>query len=585
MKALPPRSKPAARTAWRMLLLAAALPLAGAPGPARAVDAPGEEPVYLYTATRGDTLIGVGRRLLADPSRWPELAKANALINPNRIGTGIELRIPLRLMRSTSVAATLVSVTGQAQGAAPGALQAGQPVPEGSPVSTGPDGHVTIRLVDGTLLRLRPDSRLQLRESRELKDAGVVRSGARLDRGRVEVEATPARPGRAGFSIDTPQGVLGVRGTEFRVAVETAEAAEAPETTTAAAGTAGAGSAPPAPRSATYGEVLSGVVAMDGRSGSSQRVGAGYGSVVDAGGRVAAPVALLPAPDTSGLPTLQERLLMRFPLPAMAGATRYRGQVASDSRFDRVLADLTSRTPELRFADLPDGDYVLRVRAIDSLGLEGLDADHRFRLKARPEAPLPAAPQPRAIRVGSRADFSWAANAEADHYRLQLAAAPDFKAPLRDLGDLRQLATQMDGLQPGVYHWRLASVRADGDQGPWGDPRSFELRPPPPAPKPPAVGDDSVAFAWEASPGQTFEFQVARDAAFSVLVLQRRLTQPGITLPLPGTGRFYVRLRTTDPDGFVGPYATAQYFDVPNCLRDGSGACVRAGEDTLQLTP
>jgi predicted phage tail protein len=225
---------------------------------------------------------------------------------------------------------------------------------------------------------------------------------------------------------------------------------------------------------------------------------------------------LLPQPDTAALPALQERVLVRFTLPVLAGAARYRAQLADQAdgaHFDRVLAELTSASPELRFQDLPDGDYVLRVRAIDGLGLEGRDADHRFRLKARPEAPLPAAPQPGAVTVGSRADFSWAASAEAARYRLQLAATPDFKAPLRDVADLRATATQLEGLQPGTYHWRLASLRADGDPGPWGDARRFEvLAPPPPRPPP------------EQAP-------------------------------------------------------------APACLRNGSGACVRAGETTLNLVP
>ena len=67
--------------------------------------------------------------------------------------------------------------------------------------------------------------------------------------------------------------------------------------------------------------------------------------------------------------------------------------------------------------------------------------------------------------------------------------------------------------------------------------------------------------------------------------LDTKLDQPGIEVPLPGTGRFYVRLRATDADGFVGPYTAAQYFDVPNCLRDSSGGCVRSGEQTLNLGP
>jgi hypothetical protein len=374
-----------ARRAWGGLAVAATLALAfpALQAADTAAADPASEPVYLYTATQGDTLIGLGKRLLTDPARWPELAQANTLINPNRIGTGAQLRIPLRLMRSTPVPATLVSVTGRVQGGgagAAGALQTGQTVPEGGTVSTGPDGHVSIRLVDGTLLRLRPDSRLQLRESRELKDVGAVRSGARLERGRVEVEAAKAKPGRAGFTIDTPQGVLGVRGTEFRVAV------------------VGEVGADPAQPPATRGEVLGGVVAVEGRAGV-ERVTAGFGSIVDASGRVTPPVALLPPPDTRALPALQERLPLRFALTPVAGAARYRAQLASgadEGRFERVLAELTSASPELLFADLretalPDGDYVIRLRAIDSLGLEGRDADHRFRLQVRPEPP-PAPP-------------------------------------------------------------------------------------------------------------------------------------------------------------------------------------------------
>jgi hypothetical protein len=549
--------KPAVALARRALaLLAVACALLA--GPASAAGVTPAEPVHEITTVRGDTLIGLGRRFLVNPAAWPELARANALRDPNRIATGTVLRVPLRLMRTEAVSATLVNVVGQASTGG-SALQRGQTVPEGGLVATGSDGHVTIRLVDGTLLRLRPDSRLLVRESRRVPDAGAVRSGARLQQGRVEVEAAPVPAGRPGFTIDTPQGVLGVRGTEFRVLVDL-------------------------PLNLTRGEVLGGSVAFDGARGA-ERVGAGYGSVIGGDGQVAAPVRLLPRPDTTALPALQERLLMRFALPPQPGAAAWRGQIARDAAFEQVVADLTSATPELRFAELPDGDYFLRVRAIDGRGLEGQDTDHPFRLKARPEAPLPQNPPPRAVSFGGRVDFAWAANAEAASYRLRLSTDPGFKTVYRDLTDLRDLATTLEGLPPGTWHWQLASRRADGDQGPWGEVRSFELRPLPPAPRPPAVGDQGVSFSWEGAPGQTFEFQVARDAAFTNLVLERKLQTPGIELPLPGTGRFYVRLRAIDPDGFVGPYTTPQYFEVPNCLRDGGGACVRSGEQTLNLGP
>lgn len=520
------------------------------------------EPAFVLTTVAGDTLIGLGRRYLVDPARWPEVARANALPNPNRIAVGTALRIPLRLMHIETVPATVLSVTGDVRSGAL-AVQVGQPVDEGSVLDTGTEGHVSVRLVDGTLLRLRPDSRLLLPESRRVRGTSAVQTRARIDKGRVEIEATPAPAGRPGFRIDTPQGVLGVRGTEFRVGVDTAQ-------------------------QRVRGEVLAGTVAFSGSVGAEQSVGAGQGAVIDSAGRVAAPVPLLAAPDLAALPVLQERLLMRFALPAQAGAAAYRGQIARDAGFDQVVADLMSPGPELRFAELPDGNYVLRARAIDAQGLEGRDADHRFRLKARPEPPLPSAPPPRAVIIGDRIDFSWAANAEAARYRLRLATDPGFKTIVRDIGNLSSMSGTLEGLAPGVYHWQLASVRADGDQGPWGDARSLELRPPPPpppTPKPPQVSDSGVSFDWDGRPGQTFEFQVARDAAFAVLVLERKLDQPGIKLELPGTGRFHVRLRAIDPDGFVGPYSTAQHFDVPNCVRAGSGGCVRAGSSTLDIGP
>jgi hypothetical protein len=412
--------------------------------------------------------------------------------------------------------------------------------------------------VDGTLLRLRPGSVLQLRESQRVRGADAVRSGARLERGRVEVEAAPAPAGRPGFNIDTPQGVLGVRGTEFRVASD-------PEL------------------HLTRGEVLGGAVAFAGAAPGSpqERVQAGFGAVIGAAGGVTPPVPLLARPDLSALEVLQERLLVRFPLPAQAGAAAYRGQVARDASFDIVVADLSSATPELRFADLPDGDYVLRVRAIDGQGLEGRDADLRFKLKARPEAPFPSAPAPRAVLFGGRVEFAWTANEEAKTYRLQLASDPGFQ----DMADLAALTRSVDALAPGTYHWRLASIRADGDRGPWGTARSFEMRPLPPAPKPPVVGDKAISFAWEASPGQSFNFQVARDTRFASPLIDRELSEPAIELPLPGTGVFWVRLRARDPDGFVGPYTTPQRFDLPNCLRLGDGGCVRAGNDPLLIAP
>lgn len=533
------------------LALAALFTCAGVAAPAWA-QAPAE---HVHVAEQGDTLIGLGRRLLADPRRWRDVARLNRLVDPDRIPVGARLRFPLAWMRTEPRPATLLGTVGSVQ--APARLD------EGSEVVTGVDGHAVIRLVDGTLLRLRPGSRLGLTESRVVPDTAVTRAKARLGTGRVEVEAAPAARGEPGFRIDTPQGVLGVRGTAFRVASD-AEAAR------------------------TRGEVLEGTVAVaavDGARGAEQRVGAGFGTVVDAAGTVAAPVPLLPPPELSTLPRLHERVLLRLPLTRTAGVLAWRAQVAADPAFDLVLADLQVSGDELRIAGLPDGDYRLRVRGIDARGLEGQDADLAFRLKARPEPPLPSQPAPGTRAFGGRIEFAWAANEEAGSYRLQLSSEPTFAAPLRELDDLRGGGAVLEGLPPGSYHWRVRSVRPDGDLGPWGDPGRFELRPEPPSPPKAAVGDQTVRFDWQGLPGQRFDFQVARDAAFATLLIERRQAETFIEVPRPGHGRYWVRLRAIDPDGFVGPFGGVQYFEVPHCLRDGGGGCVRVSGEPVVTAP
>ncbi|MDE2457232.1 MAG: FecR domain-containing protein [Burkholderiales bacterium] len=519
------------------------------------------DPAWVYSAEPGDTLIGLGQRLLADPSSWREVARESSLRNPNRIAVGTSLRIPLRLLRSEPAPASLLSATGDVHAGAK-ALHAGDPLAEGSVVETGADGQATVKLVDGTVLRLRSAGRLDLSESRRLRELDATRSGVKLEQGRVEIKAAPAHAGLPGFEIRTPQGVLGVRGTEFRVETEGA-------------------------RGVTRGEVLGGVVAFDGEAAGSpgQRVGAGHGTVISAAGTVAPAVALLAPPDTRSLPSLEDRILVRFALTPVEGAVAYRGQVARDASFDQLVAEVSSASPELRIAGLPDGSYFLRVSAVDAAGLQGEDAIHRFTLKARPEAPMPSAPAPRAVLFGDRVELAWAGNDQARSYRLQLAGRAGFDAPLKDLSGLDGQRVSLEGLAPGTYRWRLASTAAGDDKGPWGAERSFELRPLPKNPPPPVVGDRAVDFSWEGRPGQTFEFQVARNERFAPTVFERVLDQPKIELPLPGVGRFYVRLRARDPDGFVGPYTAAQHFDVPNCVRSSGGGCVHHDGAPLILSP
>ena len=534
--------------AWGRALQLAAIGLTMA---AAAVSA--GEPVFTHVVTREETLIALSRRLLADPRQWPQLQQHNRIADARRVPVGTVLKIPVRLLATEPVPARVLSASGEVSGPQGVAVAAGQALPQGARLQAGDGGQATLQLVDGTVLRLRAGSTVQVETSRRLPGSGGALSGVKVEDGQVEVQAQKrSGAGAPGFQISTPQGLLGVRGTEFRVSVD-------------------------ARAETTRNEVLEGQVMTEGRDGRAGRsVAAGFGVVVDRSGTVTPPVRLLAPPDVSAWPALQERVLVRFPIRPQPAVVAYRAQVAAaaDPAFERVLQDVRSTGAELRLVDLPDGDYRIRVRAEDAQGLQGRDALHLFTLKARPEPPLPAGPGPKAVVSGARLDLAWASVDEARSYRLQLARDEAMREPIQDQRTLAGTAWSVDALAPGVYFWRLASERSATDQGPFGPVQRVELRALPAPLPPPRVGEDSLKLAWEGLPGQTFEVEFARSADFAVLELTRRTEQSALELRLPGTGRYWVRMRARDPDGFVGPYTAPQAFTVPNCLRDGQQRCV-----------
>ncbi|MCU0949693.1 MAG: FecR domain-containing protein [Burkholderiaceae bacterium] len=548
--------------------VARAQPLA--PADAQRPVAPLADAELIYRAQRGDTLIGIGARLLARPGDWREVARLNRLPDPDRILPAQPIRIPLRLLRGEPVPATVLDAVGEVRlrsvGAATSAASAvtpGAALPEGARVITGDDGYVTLRLVDGSTLRVQAASEVELAQSRQLGPQAQGGHRSRLDllRGRMEVLVDKMTGGTPRFEVRTPQAVVGVRGTEFRVA---------------------------AADGLTRSEVLTGRVAVgSGASADAQAVDAGFGTRSD-GRRVEPPAPLLPAPAVDALPTRVERVLVQMPLTPVSGAVAYRVQIAPDAAFRRVAAEGRFDRPELRFDTLDDGDYLLRVRAIDAAGLEGRDAVHAFRLKARPQPPAVLAPAPQARLPAPRVTLAWAAHPQARHYRLQLARADDFAAPERSFDALTDTTIAVD-LAPGLWHWRVATVRAvtrEGrvidDAGPWGDAQRFELRALPLPPAPPQIDSRTVRIAWGGAPGQQFDFELAADAGFAQPLLARRVDAPQIGFDRPPPGRYFIRYRAIDADGYVGPFIDAQVLTLLDCVRDGSGGCIASGADVLR---
>lgn len=538
---------------WAALVGCAAAALVNAATPAAA---PGET-MLDYTVVPGDTMIGRGNSLLRSPSDWREVARINHLPDPNRIRPGQVLRIPQRMLRSTPVPARLVSAEGdvRVEGAA---ATAGTAVAPGQRLAAATASSAVLQLGDGSRVKLTPGSEAMLAEHRrfDLKPnatAGdgsgdsVFASSMRLLRGGVEVLATKVLRAKP-LEVETPTAVIGVRGTEYRVHLDDA------------AGTAS--------DTATGTEVLDGRVRADlAQSAAGADVAAGQGARLKPG-QPPVVAALAPAPDLAAVPTRFERPVLRFKLPGETLGLRV--QVAADAAFDRIVRDERfAPGAEVRIAGLDDGAWQLRVRRVDAQGIEGFDARREITLKARPEPPAALAPTPRAkLPVGPVA-LAWAENTEASAYRVEVARDAAFAQVVQRFDDLPRAQAEATLAEPGVYQWRLASVRAGGDRGPWGDAQTFELRPLPTPPEGGLTGDGSqLALSWGGRPEDRQQVELARDAGFQDVVARDTLAESRWTLPTPSrSGEYFFRYRAVEPDGFTTPWSSTLRIEVPRDWR------------------
>lgn len=481
----------------------------------------------------GETLTGICAAV-SPKCNWRLVQRLNHIVDPRHLQPGQVLHLASRQGRQPAPV-ELFSIAGQASiGSA--AIRPGQTVAANTPIRTGEDGFVTLRLADGSYLTLMPQSQMEVESHEQLGGRSAWLTRLNLTQGRVDNQV--AKQGKSGgYRVKTPSAVLAVRGTGFRAVADTAGAKA---------------------------EVTEGLVAVTGR-GRPVAVAAGQGLLVNAEGRASPLQTLLPPPDLSALPAKMEKPLVRFSLPLPQGATGLAAEVAQDQAFHTLQAQARTEGGELRFVGLADGGYWLRVRGVDSSGLAGRDATFSFVLKARPEPPFLSRPAAGAKLQSGAPQLAWSAVEGVQHYRVQVARGDDpaFSQPLASATVTESTFTGPDSLTPGGYLWRVASVKADGDQGPFSDSARFTLKPAPELPPPPSQENGQLSFAWSGQDGQQFDFQLARDAAFQEIVLERRLAQATIQFAAPASGRYYMRVREIDGDGFVGAWSSAQSFVVP----------------------
>lgn len=496
---------------------------------------------WIYVVSDGDNLWNLSEKYLGAATDWTRVQRVNQLPDPNWIKPGTRLRIPMAWIASNGVPAQVRALQGEVRlarkSSAGTALAVGDLLQLGDRVSTGAAASVTIEFADQSLITMEGDSELSLDHLSAYGETGMVDSRLRLLKGRLETHVTPMSGPGSRFEIHTTSAITAVRGTAYRMNVSDQQQASAVEVT---GGT---------------------VDVSDAAVTENALVRKGFGTLVAAGEPPQPPRPLLPAPEFVDLPEKLDRISWPLNWGSVPGAKGYRLQLADEPGFETIRWQKLADNNSARLPDLPDGKFYLRLRAIDALGLEGLDQVTTIVQDARPQPPVPVRPGDNAVFIETAPDLTWSRSQEASTYRLQIASKPEFDSPVLDRSGLQTpgLASP-EAVGLGDWYWRVASIAADGEQGPYGAMRRFTVKATPATPEATtSAGEDAMTVSWRSGgPGETYRVQIARDKRFRKIVTDRLLTEPELTLDYVSGGARYLRIQAIDADGDSSAWGTTQ---------------------------
>lgn len=526
---------------FRLTIIAFFMALVLSLSPAKASD-------WIYTTVAGDSLWNLSEKHLDRVTRYAQLKKINGIKSPKQMQPGTQIRIPMKWIRSNSVPAEIISIQGsavlyQADGTVQQELHPGTLIHLGDRLKSGANSSAAVKFADNSILTLHSDSIIQFDHLSAHGTTGMVNSRLHLLEGRMDTRVQPAQGPGSRFEIQTPSAISAVRGTEYRASVVLES------------------------QSSNI-EVLEGNVAVSGAQ-KKRLIKAGYGTRIVSGKAPIAPLKLLAAPQFKSIDETLHNIHSVISWEPVKDAMQYRIEVTADNSFNTILWQQFSPYLHASLPDLNDGLYFIRVRAVDNLGLEGNSSVHPVRLDAHPQPPIQLQPATAYISRGKPPELLWTASSEADKYQLEIAADKDFKDILlkQDQMDVTQfVATDLS--QTGRYYWRMNSIAADGEVGPPGTIRSYEIKPLPAKVEADidTSGEGELVASWHAGTSeQTYQVQLANDPDFSDLESDQVIDEPSISFEAVSAQIRYLRVRALEADGYQGPWgATQQIAPLPD---------------------
>lgn len=397
-----------------------------------------------YYAQSGDTLISIAQRLTTRSGNWIAIGQANKINKDSNIPIGTAIIIPSELLADEPSEATVIarngSITATAADGSSTILNIGSRITEGMRITTEANSFLTMSLADESRVSLPSNSSVLVTKLRKSLYTGSPRTEVKLMRGRVVSRVSPLDVNRGRFEVHTPLSVAGVRGTYFRVGIDNQKVAT---------------------------EVLEGRVAVGSQQAPETRMlPIAKGNIITR--EVVGPaIDLLPPPQLAGKPYRQDEAA-KFTIEPSADARAYHVQIAQDGEMLNLLAEASSNSSEVVVNNIQEGNYFIRIAAIDKFGLEGMPRTMAANIRNRTES-IKALPTQAAPSVAD-GDFKelvlrWPGSIN-QKYNVQVARDLEFSWLL--------FTTSVTGNEIrlprpsfGTYFARVQSVNADGSSNPY----------------------------------------------------------------------------------------------------------------------
>jgi len=495
---------------------------------------------WIYTFTKGDNLWNITEKYLVGMEYWRKLQKLNDVTRPKQMPPGTRIRIPEHWLKIEAAEARVKDSLGSNTYIPEGDTKGLQLTEDtllraGDEVVIREGGNALLEFADGSLLQLADSTQLLLQRVIRIADTGKADTRTLLKNGRAEIKV---KTGGTRFEIRTPSASTAVRGTDFRTRVE------------------------PEDNNLSRVEAIKGVVGVSG-SGRTRELKAGFGTSIKRGEPPRPPVKLLPAPSINQPQVYSRVFPVTFKWTPVTGAAAYRVQINRVDGRNTGMLDTIIEGPVYSTNALKDANYILKVRAIDVNGLEGLDGTLAFELDAQPQPPAVISPVNNQVVRTRLPHFEWSQPLNADGFRFQLSRDPEFSRIVADIKGYTGTHYSPDKLEPGAYFWRLASMNT-GEEGPPSQPFEFILRPLPEAPETTVEeGDKELIVRWSpARKGQSYRLQVAEDEDYGNLLVDEELDRPEWRMERPQVPVFF-HVQIIDVDGFRGAWSLSQKVFPP----------------------